>query len=119
MFSKVCPLFQGSYKGLLISVYFWLKMKLLLYLITFKLFPLFKCLKICDNSTDITFIICSTDRNYDAQNPDRTPTAIDQIISLTSVSEIYEDIGTMSLDVVVKILWNDSRLELKPDVEFM
>ena len=56
--------------------------------------------------------ICSLISDYKNYEPLNKGLQLSQIYTISSISEMNEEKGTITLDVVVKIMWNDTRLTL-------
>ena len=76
-------------------------------------------LKTCDNGS-FSNELCSLDGSYAKQNPDGSPgnpAKIDQSITFISVTNFDEKESTLGLEVIVKVIWNDTRVFWKPEDE--
>ena len=76
-------------------------------------------LKSC-NESFTSLELCKLTKEYLKEQPTATPgepIIIDPIITLSSVSEFEGNLETLTLDVIIKVMWNDSRLTMKSEIE--
>ena len=74
-----------------------------------------KKIPLCDGPETLDIGICSLISDYKHYLPFNSfekVLPLHQIYTLTSVGEINEEKGTITLDLVVKTMWNDTRLVL-------
>ncbi len=72
-----------------------------------------QALKSC-NDTVTQLTICKLYPNYDKGRTNGKPLIIDTFsITLYSVDEVNEDSATLTMSLLLKLEWNDTRLTLK------